>query len=147
MPLAFYLNEQVTVVEKDKNTGKLFIEFEDGFSEWVPEEEVEIYQGMGISSHGNTRKKQEKFEKSFGSKGRAQKVQLMPCVICGAIPSENAHVRSRGAGGGKADIVPLCSNHHREQGSIGITSFEEKYDVNLKIEAERINVILKKEGL
>lgn len=36
-----------------------------------------------------------------------------PCAVCGEpAPSEPSHVRSRGAGGRAADIVPMCHRCH-----------------------------------
>jgi hypothetical protein len=50
-----------------------------------------------------------------------------------------AHVRSRGAAGDdRANLVPLCGDHHAEQHRVGTRSFEKKYGVNLKEEAERL---------
>lgn len=52
-------------------------------------------------------------------------------------PSEAAHVR-RGTNGGTGMkpgdnwSIPLCSDHHREQHSIGEASFAERYQIELK---------------
>jgi hypothetical protein len=45
--------------------------------------------------------------------------------------TEVAHVRSRGAGGGDDQVVPLCGRHHGEQHRIGIRSFENRHGLDL----------------
>ena len=45
-----------------------------------------------------------------------------PCIICGASPSDIAHVTSRGAGGDDTPenmIYGLCRQHHTEQHAKG----------------------------
>ena len=87
----------------------------------------------------NARRSVKEFRRAYGSQERARAVQAMPCVVCGALPSQNAHARSRGAGGGAEDIVPLCMAHHREQHDVGIATFEERYSIDLQKEARRTN--------
>ena len=86
----------------------------------------------------NARRSAKEFRRAYGSRERVRAVQAMPCVVCGALPSENAHVRSRGAGGGAADIVPLCMAHHREQHDVGIATFQERHSIDLAAEAARV---------
>ena len=86
----------------------------------------------------NARRSAQAFRRAYGSKERVHAIQAMPCVVCKALPSENAHVRSRGAGGGAADIVPLCMAHHREQHDTGIETFEVRYSIDLAAEAARV---------
>lgn len=55
-----------------------------------------------------------------------------PCLLCGATPSDPAHIRyGSGAGVGMkpADwyAVPLCHAHHSEQHRIGEVTFWHKY--------------------
>lgn len=69
-------------------------------------------------------------KKQFGGAYRDLIVSL-GCCVCGRSPSEPAHVKSRGAGGTAKDMVPLCSEHHREQHQIGIRSFERKHGIDL----------------
>ena len=88
----------------------------------------------------NARRSAKEFRRAYGSRERVQAIQATPCVVCGSLPSENAHVRSRGAGGGAADIVPLCMAHHREQHDAGIETFQERYSINLRDEARRTEV-------
>src|SRR5947208_495541 len=49
------------------------------------------------------------------------------------------HVRSRGAGGDdRGNVVPLCARAHAEQHRIGIRSFQARWGIDLKAEAERL---------
>jgi len=60
-------------------------------------------------------------------------------VICkGAV--EPAHNPSRGAGGGRFDITPLCKAHHDEQHETGVGTFAARYGLDLRAEADRIAV-------
>lgn len=45
----------------------------------------------------------------------------MPCLACGARPSDPAHIKSKGAGGGddKWNVMPLCRIHHSLQHTKG----------------------------
>ena len=48
-----------------------------------------------------------------------------------------AHVKSRGAGGADhQNVLPLCALHHHEQHAIGKLSFEARYGLTLRDEAE-----------
>ena len=78
------------------------------------------------------------FDEQYGSRERVLWVKTLPCLVCGVSPSENAHVRTRGAGGTYKDIVPLCFTHHREIHSIGNDSFCRKYFLDLEMEAQLI---------
>jgi hypothetical protein len=51
---------------------------------------------------------------------------------------EPAHVASRGASGGRFDVVPLCKNHHAEQHQHGVKTFAAKYGLDLRAEADRV---------
>lgn len=57
------------------------------------------------------------FRRIYGSKERVAFVQTLPCVICFARPSVNAHTASGGMGrkAGFESIVPLCHHCHRIQ--------------------------------
>lgn len=50
----------------------------------------------------------------YGPPERRAWVKSLPCLVCGATPSENAHVENDGLSRkGDADkIVPLCHQHH-----------------------------------
>lgn len=85
---------------------------------------------------------------AFGERGAA--VRAMACVVVGdgcSGPIEAAHVRSRGAGGGRRDLVPLCRGHHRQQHAIGIESFAARWGVDLRGEADAIAAQLDERGL
>ena len=51
---------------------------------------------------------------------------------------EPAHVASRGASGGRFDVVPLCKNHHAEQHQHGVKTFAAKYGFDLRAEADLV---------
>lgn len=72
----------------------------------------------------------------FGEK--AVWIRQLNCLVCGWLPSEPHHVKSRGAGGDSTHLVPLCTRHHREFHTIGRTTFGKKHDIDLPAEAERL---------
>lgn len=76
--------------------------------------------------------------KQYGSLERVRAIQRMLCPICFHTPCENAHIKSRGAGGTYLDIIPLCPKHHHEFHQIGINSFQKKYNINLIKIADRV---------
>lgn len=78
----------------------------------------------------------------FGSKKRIKIIQGLPCLICLSLPSQNVHVKSRGAGGNKDDIVNLCYLHHSMLHNIGIKTFETKYSIDLTEEARKLKEFL-----
>lgn len=54
-------------------------------------------------------------------------------------PDEAAHLTSRGAGGADiANAVILCRKHHSRQHSMGATSFERFYNINLQDRAQAL---------
>jgi hypothetical protein len=67
----------------------------------------------------NRRRRDEAWVKAFGSPERVKFVAALPCLVCGVLPSENHHVRSRGAGGSYHDVVPLCRRCHDRFHTIG----------------------------
>jgi len=79
----------------------------------------------------NPERRERRWQEAFGSEARVEWVRKQPCEVCGERPSENAHVRSRGAGGTHEDVVPLCAPHHRQQHDIGIRSFSELHHIDL----------------
>jgi len=81
----------------------------------------------------NPERKAKLYERNYGEK--ADWIRSLPCLVCGARPCDAAHVKSRGAGGTSADLVPLCHAHHMEQHAIGVCTFEARYDVDLTLEA------------
>lgn len=60
--------------------------------------------------------------------GRADAEKMAGCE--GTIQA--AHVKSRGAGGDRRELVALCWKHHGEQHAMGIASFQRLYDVDLR---------------
>jgi hypothetical protein len=96
-------------------------------------------------------------ERNYGDRGEA--VRKMLCTIAGrwlmrGRPCRGrihaAHVVARGMGGHNGDrrqLIPLCADHHGEQGSIGVKSFAALYEVDLHAEAARIAVELDERGL
>lgn len=78
-------------------------------------------------------RKRERWDRQFGDK--ALWIAQLNCLVCGRIPSEAAHVKSRGAGGTSEHLVPICTAHHYEQHTIGIKTFQDKYHLDLTLEA------------
>lgn len=81
-------------------------------------------------------------EETFSDQARL--ARLLPCAVPGCSqPSEPAHVRSRGAGGKDRDVANLCSKHHRLQHSMGIKSFEAKFNLSLEVVAGYLEEMVK----
>lgn len=68
-------------------------------------------------------------------------LRTQPCVICGAINTEAAHIRIGSINHGKRSTgmaekpsdqwtLALCNAHHREQHSMAELSFWSKYDLD-----------------
>lgn len=100
----------------------------------------------------NIGRRARRFAEAFGERGAA--VRGRPCLCRGRSltspcsgPVEAAHARSRGAGGSRRDLVPLCRGHHREQHRRGVRTFAATYQLDLDAEARRIAVELDEEGL
>ena len=51
------------------------------------------------------------------------------CLLCGVIPTDECHIKTRGSGGTDDDwnLVYLCRRHHREQEDSTHTEFAKKY--------------------
>jgi hypothetical protein len=91
----------------------------------------------------NAKRKAEQFARNFGDEADA--VRAMPCLCRGrgpvvrcAGPVAAAHVKSRGASGGRFDLVPMCKAHHDEQHAVGVETFAASYGLDLRAEADRI---------
>jgi hypothetical protein len=80
----------------------------------------------------NPARKHDRFRRAFGSKARVEMIRREPCAVCRSTPSENAHVRSRGAGGTWEDVIPLCPWHHREQHTVGLATFAARHQIALE---------------
>lgn len=77
----------------------------------------------------------------FGRQSRI--ARELCCCACGARPpSHPHHVRSRGAGGLDKDVVPLCWLCHRAVHDHGTRFLEERYEVDLEDEAEKLHEAL-----
>lgn len=60
--------------------------------------------------------------KDFGPK--ADWIQSLPCSTCGrSAPCDPSHIKSRGAGGTAADLVPMCRLCHDEFHAMGRRTF------------------------
>lgn len=71
------------------------------------------------------------FKAQFGSGARVKWMRALPCCACGGGPCEVHHVRSRGAGGGADDTVPLCSVCHRLLHTEGAKTFSRRLFLDL----------------
>lgn len=68
-------------------------------------------------------------------------VRAHPCVIGTGCEGriEAAHVTSRGAGGqDENNLTPMCHRHHAMQHTMGLVSFGERFEVNLRAIAETL---------
>lgn len=66
----------------------------------------------------------------FRSEGNLKRTRDMPCTACGKPPpSDPAHVKSRGSGGGDHlfNLLPLCRKCHSTSHSFGWYKFARKY--------------------
>ena len=81
--------------------------------------------------------------KYYGSQDRLLRIKATPCAVCGELPSENHHVRSKGAGGTWENVVPLCARHHRAFHDLGYYTFSNRYGIDLAEVAERLAVEVK----
>ena len=82
-----------------------------------------------------TEKWRARFIRYYGSPERVRWMQAQPCLVCGAVPSEAHHVKTRAAGGGPDDVVPLCTAHHREFHDIGVRTFEDRHELDMDMYA------------
>lgn len=122
MEQRLYQGQIVDLIEKD------LIRFSDGF-----EQRINPLHLRDVPKSNNVK------EETFGSIDRVLLIKSMPCAVCGDLPSDNAHVVSRGSGGTFKDIVPLCRKHHLEQGNMGIDSFQRKYGIDLVAVARKVS--------
>lgn len=130
---SYHLNEPIVII--GQNESQYFIEYEDGYREWVDKVEVDVYVTKGLKKVNQSRH-DKNFVKYYGSLERVEIIKNTPCVICSALPSDNVHVVSKAAGGNYKDIVPLCRKHHLESHQIGTLTFSEKYNIDLIALAE-----------
>ena len=90
----------------------------------------------------NKERKAAEFERTYGGKPRVEWGKDQPCLICGNIPSENAHVPSRSGMSRKGDAkhtVPLCAWHHTDGDdslhALNKAGFNAKHGLDLDHEA------------
>lgn len=96
----------------------------------------------------NDARRRKRFARDFGE--RAAIVRAMPCLVGGIACSgdvQAAHVRSRGAGGTRRDLIPLCARHHCEQHDAGLRTFAARYQVDLAAAAASIAADLDSRGV
>jgi hypothetical protein len=96
-----------------------------------------LARGKAIK-RANPRRRKAAHARNFGDE--AALVRSLPCLVCGGL-AEPAHVTSRGAGGGRFDLVPLCRTHHDEQHSAGVETFAERHGLDLRAEADRVALL------
>lgn len=74
-------------------------------------------------------------------------IRSLPCLLADRDPcecgkyihvgsrrmvTEACHVRTRRNNGDLANLVPLCSSHHKEQHQVGIKTFQSRYGLELR---------------
>tara|TARA_R100001086_G_scaffold35341_1_gene16033 strand:- start:2684 stop:3019 length:336 start_codon:yes stop_codon:yes gene_type:complete len=71
----------------------------------------------------------QRFAKQFHSQERVLFFKSLPCEVTKRLSAgvQNAHVKSRGAGGTYKDIVPLSWEVHLDFDGIGEIEFERRY--------------------
>lgn len=104
--------------------------------------------GGGLKNRGSNLKRTPLSPVSDSNSGRSHQkdeafrtfVREQPCVACGdPPPSDPAHYRSWGSGhGDKRNLFAACRGCHTEQHAIGIESWQEKHDLDLESETNRI---------
>lgn len=62
------------------------------------------------------------------NRGLLDSFHCKPCIVCGSIPSDPCHVKSRGAGGDDAswNVYPSCRRCHSAAHQMGIVTFARK---------------------
>lgn len=58
-------------------------------------------------------------------------IKSLRCVICLQSGVDPHHVKTVGAGGGDADLVPLCRLHHQEFHDMGRETFSHQHNIDL----------------
>jgi hypothetical protein len=83
-------------------------------------------------------RKKELFARTFHSQERVEWIRSLPCALTGIRgESHNAHMKSRGAGGGYEDIVPLSFRAHRDYDELGEEDFAARYGTSKDCVRER----------
>lgn len=81
------------------------------------------------------------FKKSYGGKERVEWVRNQRCYVTGrpgspGNPVVNSHIKTRGAGGGATDVVPMLLSLEIEFHANGRDTFEQDHDVSLRFLAD-----------
>lgn len=76
------------------------------------------------------------YEKAFGS--YSDLIRQMSCLVCGRSPVDPHHTKSRGSGGDKASLIPLCRRCHSLGHTMGWPSFEARFEIDLEAEAQEL---------
>lgn len=65
----------------------------------------------------------------MANRSTKKKWSLSPCVICKEIPTDRAHIKTRGAGATWEwwEWMPLCRQHHQIQGQIGWKNMSNRF--------------------
>lgn len=86
----------------------------------------------------NPGRKHAEWKRCYHSATRVDFVKWLGCVVCGATPCDNAHIKNGGAGrkAGYRWIVALCRTHHREYDNSKET-FPTKYRLDMEAEARK----------
>lgn len=81
-------------------------------------------------------------------------IRTQPCAVCGLVPCDAHHIRSRGAGGDDTadNLMPLCRDHHQEVHRVGWYEFafvhqpvqQELLDKGWGFESQNGRTVLKK---
>lgn len=70
------------------------------------------------------------YERNFGS--YSDVIRMMPCLVCDRQPVEAHHTTSRGAGGDRSTLIPLCRRCHALLHTMGRQSFEARFSIDLE---------------
>lgn len=79
-----------------------------------------------------TAEKAAKFAREYHSAERVQWIAAQPCIVSGAGPCENVHVKGDGMSrkAGYEHIVPMTTHWHRELHRTGVRSFAEIHRID-----------------
>lgn len=81
----------------------------------------------------NARRKRRLYHEQFGD--YADLIRAMQCIVCDHGPADPHHTKSRGAGGDKSSLIPLCRRCHALLHTMGRHSFEQRFLIDLEAEA------------
>ena len=72
--------------------------------------------------------------KQYGEDAFILWLHRLECAIpgCHGRDVEQAHAKSRGAGGTWRDSLPMCRAHHRRQHAVGLLTFEQEVGIDLR---------------